>query len=219
MIRRILCFLVFMLLCSIVWADWQWWNEFETNFEPIDKVEVYATAEQKFQNDMSDIYCYNFAIGGVYMFNKYLEVDLSYLFEREREYICDDTWDDWLDENRIRFGPIIVWEMIGLKFNDRNRFEYRDLQDRENKWRYRNRLMAKKDILIKDFVFTAFMSDELFFDLEGEGLNKNRFAIGVAKEITDFLEFELFYLLESCKSDSSWNHDTNVLGTVFVLSF
>lgn len=214
------CFVIMLILGSgSVHADWEWWNEIEFVHKIKDRIELSFVAEQKLKNSMGDIYCYNFEPGLVYEFNEYLEFGISYKYEREREYAVEDVWEDWLYEHRIQLEPTLKWKWGGFKLSDRNRFEYRILEDRDNKWRYRNRLKIKRSLALWDIEFTPYCSEEIFCDFHGEGLYKNRFGVGISKELTSVLELEVYYLLESGKEDDEWHHSTNVLGTVVVVSF
>lgn len=214
------CFVIMLVLgLGCVYADWEWWNEDEVVWKVKDRIELSFAAEQKFKNDMSDIYCYNFVPGLSYEFRDWLDLGISYKYEKEREYVCEDTWEDWLDEHRLQFDPTLKWEWGEFKFSDRSRLEYRILEDRENKWRYRNRLKIKRPLTCCNIEFTPYCSEEIFCDFYGKGIYKNRFEVGISKELTSILELEIYYLLESCKEDSEWHHSTNVLGTILVISF
>lgn len=210
---------MFVLCVGSVYADWEWWNEDEIVWKVKDRIELSFAAEQKLKNGMGEIYCYNFVSGLAYEFKEWLDLGINYHYEKEREYVCEDTWEDWLDEHRIQLEPTLKWKWGNFKFSDRNRFEYRILQERENKWRYRNRIKVKTDVEFCEIEFTPFCSEEIFIDFEGDGLYKNRLSVGVSKEFWSFLELELFYLLESCEENDRWHHSTNVLGTTIVISF
>ncbi|MCM8778928.1 MAG: DUF2490 domain-containing protein [Candidatus Omnitrophica bacterium] len=203
-----------IILENHTYADWEWWNETEFNWKLNKQTEWGFVVEQKFKNDMHDLYLYNFQSGITFALNDYWDFGLSYKYEKEREYE-HKKWQPWLDEHRIQIDPVLKWECWGLKISDRNRFEYRILEARKDRWRYCNRIKIKKEIIRTE----PYLANEIFYDFYKDTLNKNRFELGIGKKWAYLLETEIYYMLESSKNGNDWHHSTNVLGTVLKIKF
>lgn len=206
--------LTLVILIKCAEADWEWWNETESNWRINKKTELGITVEQKFKNDMQDLYLYNFQPGINFELNDSWDFGLSYKYEKEREYTKGE-WEPWLEEHRFQIDPILKWVWLGLKISSRNRFEYRILEARKDYWRYCNRIKIKKEILKTE----PYLANEIFYDFYKDTLNKNRFELGIDKKCSSHLGIELYYMLESVKEGKDWHHSTNVLGTVLKINF
>jgi hypothetical protein len=191
--------------------DWQYWNEFKLKHNINEKIDVHLKLEQRIVDHVGDFALHNYSPGIVYGINKYFDFELNYKYEREK------VNEEWRDEHRLEMIPIIKWEWSGYKFNVRNRFEYRTIEG-DDKWRWREKLKIKRNVMMGDFVFTPFVSEEIFYDFKEDEFNQNRAAIGFTKEITKSLEIGLYYLRKSNKRNGSWT-GVNVLGTEFVMNF
>lgn len=213
--RKIIFFymLALTILIKRSYADWEWWNETEINYKINKHTELAFTVEEKFKNNMQDLYVYNFQPAINFELNDFLDFGLSYKYEKEREY-AKEKWEPWLEEHRIQIDPLLKWDWLGFKISDRNRFEYRVLEERKDRWRYCNRIKIKKEILKTE----PYLANEIFYDFYKEKLNKNRFELGIGKKWNHFT-LEIYYMLESSKNGDSWYHSTNVLGTVLKISF
>jgi len=96
-------------------------------------------------------------------------------------------------------------------------FEYRDKENADPKWRYRNKFTIELPKFIQ-LEIQPYIADEIFVDFKKEELNRNRPYGGVSLELWKNLKGEIFYLWQSSKSGGRWV-DYNVLGTKPKLSF
>lgn len=191
--------------------DWQYWNEFKFKHNISEKIDVHLKIEQRIIDRVGGFALHNYSPGIIYEINKYFHFELNYKYEREQ------LNEVWKDEHRLEMIPIITWEWSGYKLNVRNRLEYRSIEGDE-KWRWREKLKIKRSVMISDFVFTPFVSEEIFYDFKLDEFNQNRAAIGFTKEISKSLEIGLYYMRKSNKRNGSWI-GANVLGTEFVMKF
>lgn len=102
---------------------------------------------------------------------------------------------------------------------DRNQLERRFVVDNPDSIVYRNRLQVEHPFHIGDFKFRAFAWNEIRYSnlklTTGKRLGwfRNRFALGVGKQITKRFSLDLFYLQQN--DGISRPGDINAMGTSF----
>ena len=210
----VLCLVVFSFSKSGVASDdWQYWNEFVFEHEINEKWESVLKAEQKFSDDCSDCTTYNFSLEGIHKINNMHSLGFGYMYEKEK------ADDEWPREHRFTTKLITKWKIDNIKLKLYNKLEYRDFEEEKDKWRYRLKLKGSTSVDLNGFSFNPFISDEVFYDFDDNELNKNRFAFGIEKGLTNNIEASLYYLRETSKNDNDNWPGINVIGTEFVIVF
>lgn len=120
-------------------------------------------------------------------------------------------------EYRVELEPtfrLALHETISV--TNRNRFEARFRSDR-TLWRYRNQ--SRLNWQLPGFPATAYVSEEMFFDLTRDGLNQNRTTLGLSWKLTSAIRLDTGYMLRFRKAENnSWVHDHIVLLNLFYAS-
>ncbi len=202
-----------LVLTSMVEAadDWQYWNQFVFKHDLTDKLALDVASEQKWLDDMSDFYLYNVTVVPTVSVAENVSLGAGYRCEREEKD------DDWFTENRFLFPLTIGWTMKPWSLQLRTQPEYRDLEDTQDRWRIRERIMLKWPVHIGGLAVTPFIAEEVFYDFTVEQTNQNRAAVGLSVPWGKHTTLSVFYLNKAVH-DEDWS-TTNVLGTEVAFKF
>jgi hypothetical protein len=102
--------------------------------------------------------------------------------------------------------------------SDRNRADFRFVEDKPFSWRYRNRITLERNFSIRQYQFTPYLKGELFYDGRYDKIAKNIFTIGSVFPTSKRTEFEIFYE-DQRDSSSPTDYHTRGVGLVFSLYF
>jgi len=118
----------------------------------------------------------------------------------------------WLREHRPLLNLTAKGELFGLGIASRSRFEYRDQEDEEEVWRYRNQVTITPPVTLTSLKIQPYVADEVFVNFDEEGFNQQRLWGGFFIPLHKRVRLELFYLWKLEREPEVW-HDTNVLGS------
>lgn len=126
---------------------------------------------------------------------------------------------EWKSESQPNLLATIKLEVAKFEINDRHRFEYRELEDNDDGWNYRNKLTIGLPIKFTRLKIQPYISDEFFLNIDKGLLDQNRLYGGFYLQLLKNLKGEIYYMwLTTKKSGQRWI-DSNVLGTKLTLSF
>lgn len=210
--------------------DFQVWNTDVEEFKVTKDLAMALEEEFRWADNASELSYQHYDLGLSYNLNKYLSVGGGYRQVYERKSA------KFKEENEPYLTATLFWDLLGFKFDDRSRMEYRHFDYQSDSWRYRNKFTVKfpwkftpleklSNILphflmgLTKMEIRPYLSDEV---LIGFGkiaqLNQNRFSAGLAMNIAKNIKAELYYMLQSTKSQDKWL-DANVLGTKLKITF
>ncbi len=191
--------------------DWQYWNQLAFKHEFNDKVALDIASEQKWQDDAEDFFLYNVFIVPTAKLTEDVSLGAGYRRERREE---DDSWTT---ENRLLFPLTVGWTVKAWLLQLRTQLEYRDLEDDQDRWRIRERILLKRPIQVGDLTMTPFISGEVFYDFTVEQVNQNRIAVGLSLPLRKDTTWTVFYMNRAERCDD-WS-TANVLGTEVAFKF
>lgn len=142
---------------------------------------------------------------------KWLDIGLNY------RLVYEKSNSKWEYENRPHLNIWLKLDLGSFNLSDRHRFEFRDKEEGNDGWRYREKFTLKFPKFTK-LELQPYIADEIFVDFDKEQLNRNRLYFGADFRIYKSLMGELFYLWQNSKSSGKWS-DCNVLGTKLKLAF
>ena len=172
------------------------------------KKEFEFEEELKLGDDAGELYCHNSDFGLVY---KGLAEWVSIGFNFKKEYERDDN-GQWRQENRPHLNITLKGRPLGLDLSNRSRFEYRDRENKEDVWRYRNKTTVKLPLEFTELKLKPYLAEEVFITLNDDNVDRNRFYSGVCFNLSKNIEGNIFYLWQSSRASKDWK-DINVLGT------
>ncbi len=118
----------------------------------------------------------------------------------------------WRVEHRPHINLTLKWAMMGMRFSDRSRLEYRMIGSAHNT-RYRNRFMLS---LPSGLIprLSPYCSTEPYYDFDAGKINKNRLIAGFDFRVMGRTSLGVAYVLDSVKRADRW-HDINSLLVAF----
>ena len=129
-----------------------------------------------------------------------------------------DRDGDWKYDSRPFLDTTFKMTLHEFTFNDRNRFEFRALENAKDDIRYRNKLEIRAPEMTK-FALQPFVGNEIFVRLTGNfDAVENRLYGGVGFNTLWKLKGDLYYLWRTRDRDNTWI-DSNVLGTNLKMAF
>ena len=191
--------------------DWHYWNLLALKHEFNDTVALDIASEQKWRDDVSDLFLYSVFIVPTLRLTENVSVGAGYRLERKED------GDSWTSENRLLFPLTIGWTVKPWLLQLRNQLEYRDLEDEQDRWRIRERIVLKRPVQIGRLAVTPFASEEVFYDFTVEQMNQNRAAVGLSVPWRRHATLTVYYM-NKAERDDDWSI-ANVLGTEVTFKF
>jgi hypothetical protein len=207
-----------MVFSSMVWAydsgDFQYWNTNESEWKAAKDWKLSVGEDLRWGDGASELYYTHTDMGLTYSgMAKWLDIRAGYrlAFTKDKK--------EWKYENRPNFTATLKYDVLGFKLSDRNRIEYRDIEDKKHSWRYRNRLQVKYPFTFDKVVLAPYMADEIFLDCSNRGeLTRNRLYSGIELGMFKHIVVDIYYLWQTSKGKSGWT-DYNILGTKVKIVF
>jgi hypothetical protein len=194
-------------------ADFQYWNTESLSWKVNKDWKISLDEEFRFGDDAEDLYYQHSDLGLTYSgIAEWLELGLNY------RHIFEEKSSKWKVENRPHLNAAFKWNFFDFDLSNRARFEYRNRQDTQDYWRYRNKFTIKFPLKLTKFKIQPYIADEIFFDFDAEDLNRNRLYSGLIFKILKDLNAEIYYFWERTEKSNQWV-DVNVLGTKLKLFF
>ena len=190
-------------------GDFQYWSSAKVSFDINKDWQCNFEEEFKFGDDAGELYYHHSDLGFVYRsFADWIDLGFNYRQISERS----DSEGEWTQENRPHLNVTLKGQLFGLNVSNRSRFEFRDVEDNEDHWRYRNKVTVKLPLELTELKLKPYLADEVFVPLNDDNITKNRVYAGVSFKVLENMTGEVFYLWQSSRSAGDWN-DINVLGT------
>ena len=214
-------YFVIISLTLIAWVrgyaydnnDFQVWNTDVEEFQVNKDSKIVLEEEFRWADNAGEFYYQHYDIGFFYNLEKYLQVGGGY------RHIYELKKGKFKLENEPYVAATLFWDLLGCKFDDRNRLEYRHFDYQDDLWRYRNKFAIKLPWKFTRMELQPYLSDEIFISFdEISQFNQNRFSCGLGMNLTSKIKAEVYYMLQSTKGPDKWL-DANVLGTKIRLVF
>ena len=127
--------------------------------------------------------------------------------------------DTWRTEDRPYLNLIVKSKLGDLRVGSRSRFEYRDVEDEDPVWRYRNKVTLRPAVTFTRLKLQPYVADEIFVNFDEEDFNQHRLYGGFFVSLHERIDLDLFYVWKlDEQEDDSW-HDTNVIGSYITFQF
>jgi hypothetical protein len=195
--------------------DWQYWNTESISYKISDDWNIGLEEEFRYGDDMSNFYYNHTDIGAIYSgMARWFDLGFNY------RHIYEEESSDWKKEHRPHVNGTIKYRLKNFSFSNRGRFEFREREDADEAWQYRNKISVKTPTGFTRYKIKPYLADELFFDSDSKELNRNRFYSGFSFQIFNNLRPEIYCLLQRSKASSTgkWS-DYNIVGTKLKLVF
>ena len=193
----------------------EYWQGIGLDFNLDEYWKITVREELRLGKSGDDPHLHNTDIGLVYKgFGDWLDVGLNFKKEYER-----DSSGKFRRENRPHLNLTLKGQLYGLKVADRSRLEFRDKENTEDIWRYRNKFTINLPFTLTKYNLQPYISDEIFINLGESTIKQNRFSAGLSFKLKENVKTNVYYMYKSSMSSSSGWIDTNVIGTNVVFVF
>lgn len=193
-------------------GDLQFWNTESIEKKVNEKLKLKVEEELRLGGDMTELYYLHTDIGVSYNVTEGLDFGLNY------RQVSEKKDEEWKQENRPHGNITFKGTWQGIKISDRNRFELCCPEEKDDKWRYRNKISFVFPWKWTKFNIQPYSADEVFVDFHGDKLTRNRLYSGINAELLKYLKTDIFYLWELNKKDKNWTYN-NVIGVKANISF
>ena len=192
--------------------DFQYWNTEGVSWKIADDWKMELEEEFRFGNDVGDFYYQHTDIGITYSgLAEWLDIGIN------ERLIFEEKSNGWQYTNTPHANAALKFDLYDLNLSTRSRFEFRDKENADAQWRYRNKFTLKLP-KFTEFEVQPYIADEIFYNFEIDELNRNRLYGGVSAKLFGNLKGEIYYLWQSSESDDDWT-DYHILGTKLKVSF
>ena len=197
-------------------GDFQYWSINGGSVDIDENWTITAEEELRFVDNASEFYYQHTDVGVVYK-NVVENVDLGFNFRKAFTKISRDNWNS---ENRTHLNLTIRGELFDMPVSNRSRFEYRDIDESKNLFRYRNKFTINFPLEFTQLKLKPYLAEEVYINCDEDGFNKNKVYAGLKLKLADNIDGSLFYLWQTRKpSGSGWGQDINVIGTALKIRF
>lgn len=163
--------------------------------------------ELRLGDDGGNLYYQHSDLGFTYTsLAKWIDLGLNY-----RQIFEKDGRGEWRQENQPHFNVTLKTQLFEFNLSNRSRLEYRDRENREDTWRYRNKVTVKFPLEMTPLKLQPYVADEIFINFDKEDFNRNRFYCGFSLKCSKHIQGEAYYLWQSSESGGEWK-DVDALG-------
>jgi hypothetical protein len=96
--------------------------------------------------------------------------------------------------------------------------EWRDYENKEEVWRYRNKTTVKLPLKLTKYNLQPYVAEEFFINLPEDNINQNRLSSGFSFRLAKNVKGSIYYMFKKSKGTDGWT-DTNVIGIQFKFLF
>jgi hypothetical protein len=186
----------------------QWWTSTEVSTGLTKNWKVTFEQALRLGNDGGNLYYEHSDLLLTYSgLAEWLDVGAAFRVIYEK-----DSKDVWTRENRPHFDVTLKGKLFDCSVSSRSRFEFRDLKDKEDVWRYRNKFTLKLPFELTELKLKPYIADEIFITLTDDEIDRNRAYLGVIWPLCKGLDADIYYMWQTSKSIEEWK-DIYVIGT------
>jgi len=210
--------IITMLTSGICFAvddnDFQYWSSASLSFDIHKDWKAIVTEELRLGESAGNLYYHHTEVGFVYSgLADWLDLGFDY-----RQVYGKDSSGSWMEEHRAQMNATLKGNLLGFDFTDRSRFEYRDRENTDDGWLYRNKLTLKFPMELTSLKLKPYIADEVFFILDEADYTANRVYAGFSIDLAKNLKGGFFYMWQTTRTSGTYI-DINVIGTNLIFSF
>jgi hypothetical protein len=187
-------------------SDTQFWNDTLLTMSIHKRVDFGFTVTTRINSNFNDVIDERWGAGWIIKVNKYLTFTPFYFHRQARQPRLIKE-----HEERLTLGATLRFPVRKFTLVERNLFERRWREPQRDAWRYRIRGQIEHPITVKNFKFTGYVSDEVFYDWSVNRWVRNRFAVGGYHAFNKHFTLDLYIMRQN--DGLSRPGDLTVLGS------
>ncbi len=192
---------------------WHFWLDQAADAKVSDKTTIRAGQSFRYSYNDGKLSTYFLEAGGGRQVASWLDVGAAWRQQYDRRE------GHWFEENRPYGEATFRWKTRLTTLSDRNRLEYRFLEDQKNISRYRNKLTVQINPMGGGFELKPYVAAEAFVDESARLKNRDRtrLTLGVRKDVMSrALTLDGYVSKDRVKKSDRWS-DNYIAG--FQLGF
>jgi len=195
-------------------SDFQYWSSASLSFDIHKDWKAIVTEELRMGESAGKLYFHYTDVGFVYGgLADWLDLGFDYW-----QVYGKDSSGSWMEEHRMLLNATLKGNLLDIDFTNKSRFEYRDRENKDDGWRYRNKLTLKFPMELTALKLRPYIADEVFFTLDEADYTANRLYAGFCIDLAKNLKGNIFYMWQSTRTSGKYI-DINVIGTYLTFSF
>ncbi len=192
----------------------QWWSYIDGNKKIADDWRVSFKQEFRTGDDGGNLYYEASDIFLTYSgLCDWLDIAVGYRLVYEK-----DNSDEWRHENRPMIDLTLKAKFCDFPVASRNRFEYRDFENKKDVWRYSNKIIVRLPVELTSLKLKPYTGYEFFITLVDDNVDKNRIYFGTIMPVTKGIDADIYYIYQTNRSGEHWD-EVHVLGTGLKFEF
>lgn len=199
--------LLWGLLASPAYADYEYWGWYETRIPLVSKlpgtsepVQLRLFTDQRFGLRYPGLGWQFFRLGPLWGVTPWCFIGTHFT-----TVAVQSAPSAFIQEYRGEVEPNFFGRLGDVTWNDRNRLEYR-WRWNDAHFRYRNQL--KLAYAPPGATWVPFIWEEPLIELNAQGFAQNRAEIGLGRQLTDALRFDVGLMLRSrANTTGGWDQD------------
>ncbi len=193
-------------------GDWQLWSTNSISGKLSDDLTVQLSEDFRFGDDIGEHYYHHADAGLGYRYSDLVSLGFNYrqIYEKKK--------GEWKREYRPHLNASFKWKWNDFDLNNRSRLEYRDRQDAEDLWRYRNKMTLAFPTDSSPLGLKPYLAGEFFLDLDEGIVDRYRLYGGLRRKLTESLSLDGYYLWQTTKKAGDWT-EYNIIGVQLKFSF
>lgn len=192
----------------------EYWQQNEVSLDIYKDFTFTAREEHRMGRHNGNPYLYNWDLGLVYKgFTDWLDIGFNFRKEYEK-----DSKGKFRHENRPHLNLTVKGRLLDLDVSNRSRFSWRDIENKEEVWEYRNKSTVKFPLELTKLKLQPYVAEEWFVFLGEDNVYRNRFYSGFGCELAKNIKASIYYMWETRKISGGWR-DTNIIGFQFKFLF
>jgi hypothetical protein len=168
----------------------QYWNTAEVSFGINKDWKVEVEEELRLGDEGGNLYYHHTDLGFVYE-NFAQGVDLGF---NCRQVFEKDSEGTWRRENRPHLNVTLKAKLLDLELSSRSRFEFRDRENKEDIWIYRNEVTMEFPWALTDLKLKPYVAEEIFVILDPGKYLGDRLYAGMYLDISENMQADFYYL-------------------------
>jgi hypothetical protein len=168
----------------------QFWSVAKVSFDINEDWKAEVEEELRLGDEGGNLYYHHTDLGFVYKnFAQWVDLGFNY-----RQVFEKDSEGKWRQENRPHGNLTLKAKLGDFDLSSRSRFEFRNREDREDLWVYRNKVTVKLPWALTELKLKPYVAEEIFVILDPTKYLGDRLYGGMYLDISENIRADFYYV-------------------------